>query len=209
MILIDIIGQKFGRLTVVSRSENDPRGNARWLCRCNCGVEKVVLAQSLRKGATVSCGCFNTQRPRPTKHGASGTKLYGAWVGMIQRCTNPKHEKWPRYGGSGITVCERWRSFENFLADMGDRPAGKTLDRWPNQSGNYEPGNCRWATLLEQASNRRDNVIVSVDGRDMTASEASRLLGASRSLVSRRMRDGWTADQALSTKFRQYKRSAS
>lgn len=195
------IGQRFGRLLVVARLESDKRGNSRWLCRCDCGNESTPLGQSLRSGVTTSCGCAAKEinSDRATKHGASGTLEYKAWHAMIQRCTNPKNHKWHRYGGRGITVCERWRlSYEAFLEDMGPRPKGLTLDRWPDNDGNYEPGNCRWATPLQQASNRSTNRFVDVAGESITASEASRRLGPNRSTVSRRIREGWNPENAAS-----------
>lgn len=194
------IGQRFGRLLVIDRLESDKNGNSRWLCACDCGKESTPLGQSLRSGATASCGCLALETPPASKtHGASGTREYKAWHAMIQRCTNPKHHKWHRYGARGITVCERWLSYENFLADMGPRPKGMTVDRYPDNDGNYEPTNCRWATPLQQASNRSTNQFVDVAGETLTASEASRRLGPNRSTVSRRIRDGWSPSAAAST----------
>lgn len=191
------IGQRFGRLLVIDRLASDGRGNSKWLCQCDCGKQSTPLGQSLRSGVTVSCGCAASEinSRRATTHGASGTREYKAWHAMIQRCTNPKHHKWHRYGGRGISVCERWKSYEMFLEDMGPRPTGMTLDRQEND-GNYEPGNCRWATPLQQASNRSTNRHVSVGSETLTASEASRRLGPNRSTVSRRIRDGWSPDVA-------------
>jgi hypothetical protein len=117
---------------------------------------------------------------------------------MLQRCENPQHHKWHRYGGRGITVCERWHSYENFLSDMGPRPDGMSIER-ENNNGNYEPGNCSWATPIEQASNRSTNLFVDASGQRATASAASRLLGSNRSTVARRMRSGWTEQQAVNT----------
>lgn len=191
------IGQRFGRLLVTARLESDKNGNSRWLCKCDCGNESTPLGQSLRSGATISCGCAAKEinSERATKHGASGTPAYKAWHAMIQRCTNPKNHKWHRYGGRGITVCERWLSYEAFLEDMGPRPPGMTIDRCEND-GNYEPGNCRWATQPQQARNRSTNRFVLVDGEALTVSEASRRLGPNRSTVGRRIREGWQPDNA-------------
>lgn len=159
--LVEMVGQKFGCLTVVSR-EPRARGQAYWRCVCDCGGEKVTAGQSLRIGATTSCGCLRPDRSRKnaTRHGhaATGkeTPEYKAWNSAIQRCTNPNNKSFPHYGGNGIKVCKRWRqSFEAFLADMGPRPSSNhSLDRYPDRRGHYEPGNVRWATQDQQSENR-------------------------------------------------------
>lgn len=173
MAVRDLAGQRFGRLLVLHRHpENTPAGKARWTCACDCGGEKVVIGNSLTQGSTVSCGCFHAEvtTARSSKHGHSPrravTTTYRVWADMVKRCTNPNHWAWRYYGGRGVTVCERWRaSFESFLADMGERPVPLTLDRI-NNDGNYEPGNCRWATRKEQSRNRRKPAVrVSAGGR--------------------------------------------
>lgn len=130
------------------------------------------------------------------KHGLSGSAYYKAWAGMVQRCTNPKNAKWPRYGARGITVCDRWLDFENFRSDMGDRPAGMTIDRKDND-GNYEPENCRWATQQQQGNNRGNNRLVVLDGKQMTLSDAARKAGIRPSTLSARIRSGWSFDRAV------------
>lgn len=195
----DISGQRFSRLTVLHRIPSDAKGNSKWLCRCDCGRETTPLGQSLRSGATTSCGCYASERASSAgTHHASGTTDYKAWHSMVQRCTNPNRHKWHRYGGRGIVVCDRWLSYENFLADMGPRPPGMTIER-KNNDGNYEPDNCCWATQKEQARNRSTNVFVVVDGVSMTASDASRRLGSNRSTVGRRIREGWSPEAAINT----------
>ncbi len=129
-----------------------------WMCSCECGVYKPVSGTTLRNGSSISCGCYrkelSSRRAPRTTHGYSYSRTYKTWVGMKSRCNNPNSSDYPRYGGSGVSICDRWRDFRNFLADMGPRPEGKTLDRYPDKTGNYEPGNCRWATPEEQSQNQ-------------------------------------------------------
>ena len=151
-------GRKCGYITVLRFSRYDSYRKARWVCRCICGSEFEAIGSGLRNGNTKSCGCRKSDMCREANltHGMSNTREYETWLNMISRCEDSKRPDWNLYGGRGITICSRWRSsFEAFFSDMGPRPKGKSLDRYPNVNGNYEPGNCRWATTKEQRSNQR------------------------------------------------------
>jgi hypothetical protein len=150
--LIDLHGQRFGRWVVLAYVKD-----GKWLCLCDCGACVVVDGLGLRRGTSKSCGCLKRELAKAqfTKHGMAGSREYRSWTEMKSRCFNPKHHRYENYGGRGISVCKRWaNSFEDFFADMGPRPEGRSLDR-RNVNGHYEPENCGWATHKEQANNRR------------------------------------------------------
>jgi hypothetical protein len=158
----DLSGKRFGRLTVVEEAEKRrmPCGSLKrmWKCVCECGIEVICQQQHLTGGRSNSCGCLHKEiaRASATTHGGRDHPLYDVWTEMIQRCENPRHKRYADWGGRGIRVCDRWRhSFTSFLEDMGPRPVGYSIDRFPDNDGNYEPGNCRWATAKQQNENRR------------------------------------------------------
>ena len=154
----DLSGRQFGRLTASHYSHSDDDGRALWLCQCACGATTTVRGKDL--GKQTSCGCQRREQARKLKltHGQRWSKLYSCWLNMRDRCNNPNNKQFKDYGGRGIKICERWNSFANFLADIlaaiGERPPGMTLDRIDND-GNYEPGNVRWATPVQQRANQR------------------------------------------------------
>lgn len=154
---LDLAGHRFGRWLVLRKHHAAIDGAVLWLCRCDCGTERPVRASGLRRGESLSCGCLFPKGARSIRHGfTSGgiSPTYISWYNMRKRCQVPTNNRFQYYGGRGIKVCAKWQTFIGFLADMGVRPVGKTLDRI-NTDGNYEPGNCRWATPKEQAANRR------------------------------------------------------
>lgn len=168
LVAKNIVGQRFGRLVVARLSHRDNSHRDIWLCRCDCGTEITVRGNNLGR-ATRSCGCLrreavtlkNITTPRNVRHGHSRvgrrSSIYQRWLAMIARCRNPRDKGFKNYGGRGITVCDRWLIFENFLTDMGDPPPGRSIDRQNNDRG-YEPSNCRWATRAEQNNNQRPRV---------------------------------------------------
>lgn len=192
----DIAGQRFGRLTVLSFSHC--KRAAFWLCRCDCGNERTMAGGALRFGSIRSCGCLTLDTV--TKHGLYGTPTWVSWNSMRTRCENPKAGNFKAYGARGITVCDRWKSFINFVADMGERPSGTTLDRYPNKEGNYEPGNCRWATATEQQSNKRTTKLYEFNGERLTVREISNRTGVDHAKLEQRIgRYRWAVERAITT----------
>lgn len=204
-VLMNLAGHRFGKLTVIERAESvGANRKVAWLCRCDCGGTKVVARDNLRSGHTKSCGCARhlpeTKRANATTHGHAApgrqTRTYKSWVSMHERCGKQSHPDYKHYGARGIAVCEEWKDFENFLAAMGVRPSGKSLDRI-DVGGNYTPTNCRWASATEQARNKSNTVKVQFRGGLMALADVCDLVGAEFNLVRSRVRSGWLLEKAL------------
>ncbi len=192
---VEMAGRTYGHLTVVKRDGANKLQQARWLCTCVCGKSVTALGAKLRNGSTTSCGCMKGKANRT--HGQRGTPTHNTWCAMKQRCNYAQSKQYPAYGGRGITVCARWNdSFENFLADMGERPKGMTIDRI-DSDGNYEPKNCRWATDPDQQRNRRSTILVERNGVTKCVKDWCDELGLKPDAVYGRIRRGATPSEAL------------
>lgn len=188
---------RYGMLVVIGPREKGLDGRAVCVCRCDCGTVKTVREYCLRRKTEPvrSCGC-QARKGREPIHGMRNTRTYAVWRGMKNRCTNEKDSNYRYYGGRGITVCRRWMAFENFLADMGVRPAGLWLDRINNDKG-YSPRNCRWATPLQQARNKQKTVFIKFRGERLCLSEWAERTGISRHCIRARQKAGWSVRDAL------------
>lgn len=193
------LGEVHGQLTCVN--VGTPGRDRRIQVRCTCGTELSVRMSNWRNGGTSSCGCSRLENPSHRTHGQSKSPEWQSWKHAKSRCTNIKADPHGRYVRRGIAMCNRWfNSFEAFLADMGPRPSSKhTLDRFPDNDGDYEPGNCRWATRAEQARNTCSNVLVSVHGEVVCVAEACRRLGLPPAAVYTRLHLGWPVEKAVFT----------
>lgn len=189
----DLTGLKFGRWTVLCWTKKKYSEQI-WLCRCDCGTEKEVIGGTLKTGKSKSCGCYSKEVS--TKHGMEGTRIYNTWAQMLSRCNNPKAQSYPFYGAKGIKVCDRWKEFLHFYADMGDRQEGKTLDRIDSLK-DYEPSNCRWAFHKEQARNKTNSKLHEWKGKMLTIAEIAENNGINRKVVENRIRRGMTMDDAI------------
>jgi hypothetical protein len=200
-MLVDITGQRFGRLTVLRRDFMSGAREVMWECACDCGGTRVTRGASLRRGLTRSCGCLAAEASaaRMTTHGQSYSRTYQAWQNMISRCYYPTTRHFERYGGRGITVCARWRdSFEAFLEDMGDVPDGAELDRKAND-GDYEPSNCHWATRSEQMRNTARTILFTIAGETLCLKDWAARLGIRAQALRCRLNRGWPEELALTT----------
>ena len=200
----DLTGERFGLLIArecVGRAMNR---KAVWLCECDCGNTAFVESVHLTRGATRSCGCFARAQTIKihTTHGQYGTPLYKRWRSMIARCTDPSSPSYRYYGGRGIRVCDEWTRFENFAKDMGGSFEKElSIDRI-NPDGNYDPSNCRWANVIDQANNKRTNRLIEFNGRTLTMAQTARMYGIKYETLQRRLGKGWTIEKALTYPIR-------
>lgn len=192
------IGTVFGRLTVIEIGPSNKAGNTTSICRCSCGKIITTINIKLRFGQQ-SCGCLTLEEAIKSRktHGRAGTPIYILWCGMINRCSNTKQANYQYYGGRGIKVCERWMKFENFFADMGEKPAGLSLER-KNNNGDYCPGNCVWATRKQQNRNSRKNRFYVVDDIRACVAEHCERLKLHYGMVNHRLNRGWSVELAFS-----------
>ena len=186
----------FGLWTVVHYA-----GQKRWVCRCKCGTERPVLTRALKTRRSQSCGCASGKQKRTarvalTQHGMTGTPTWISWIGMIQRCSDPNQRSYKDYGGNGVSVCERWLDFANFYADMGERPAGTTIDR-ENGAKIYGPDTCRWADKTTQIRTRSNTVRLTYGDKTLPLAEWAEQRGIRPNTVTMRLRRGWPVWKAL------------
>lgn len=187
---VDLTGMRFGRLVALHRATGeDALYYTRWWCRCDCGSEKFVARSSLKTGETTSCGCLQSEavKRRRTTHGLSRTPEYYCWKNMLSRCYDSTDVSYQNYGARGIQVCSEWLIFESFLASMGVRPDGHSIERIDND-GDYEKKNCRWATRDEQMANTRVNRLVTYKGQTKTITQWGKELGLSRGVLAYRLK---------------------
>jgi len=185
---IDIVGQTYGKLTVLKYNSGSRTKKATWACKCDCGGMAHVIGANLKNGTTKSCGCISIDRMAKLNktHGLSSkVPEYSVWADMRSRCTNTNRKCYADYGARGIKVCERWDSFENFYSDMGKRPTSKHSIERDDVNGDYEPSNCRWATQVEQANNKTNSVYYTYKGTTKTFANWMRILSISRTHFGR------------------------
>ena len=205
--LVDLTGQKFGRLSVSRVTPKRDGNNVVFECQCDCGNTVFVAGDKLKKGNNKSCGCLKVDRLY--RHGLARHPLYNTWAKLIARCTVPNYPQWDYYGGRGITVCSEWAAplgVACFIADMHPRPPGMSIDRIDND-GPYSKANCRWATDREQNSNTRQNNRITYQGKTLIVSEWARALGITKSAMHKRLKSGRPLQEII-TERKTYSRGA-
>ncbi len=188
------VGHVYGRWTIIATAPSSSAGNPRWMCRCECGREKSVQQSTLRAKTSTQCVSCGKKT-----HGLRFSPEHKPWVSMLQRCENPNHVAYPDYGGRGITVCERWHDFAAFYEDMGPRPSMKHSIERADYSLGYFKENCRWATDLEQGRNKRNNVLLTLNGITKCASEWAEVTGLTYGGIVSRKKLGWSDERILTT----------
>jgi hypothetical protein len=198
--IVPPIGARFGRLVCLGPTED----SGRWKFQCDCGSPvKETWHNPVRRGIVQSCGCLwkETVPGNNKRHDKTGSRIYRLWSMMLDRCQNPRNRAYPRYGGRGIYVCESWKVFDNFYADMGDRPDGLSLNRIDND-GPYAPWNCEWATNTTQGRNRTNNRLLTLNGKTQPMSSWAEELGINKATLNTRIQRGWNDEEALTTPVR-------
>lgn len=214
---IDRTGEKVGRLTIIRIAGHDKFNRLVWECKCDCGNTKNIVGCHINQTHTISCGCYNREKnygkARHTTHGKCKTRIYREYRGIISRCTNQSLERYNCYGGRGISVCEEWlgksgfMNFYNWSMENGYSDE-LTIDRI-DVNGNYEPSNCRWATIDQQANNKRSNIVFELDGEKLTLKQISRKYGVDYKMLFARIKYlGWDIERAISTPVRKLSRKA-
>ena len=215
---MDIIGKKFNRLTVLELVGTDKYGNTKFLCECDCGNRKILLGSKVKGGRTKSCGCLHseTARNNTKKHLSSHTKLYSVYAQILSRCFCKTNKNYHNYGGRGITVCAEWADKENGFDSFykwaiqngynANAEFGKcTIDRIDN-NGDYEPNNCRWVDIKTQANNKRQNHLITFNGKTQNVTQWATELGFTKSTLFNRIRKGWSIEKMLTTPVKKYRR---
>lgn len=195
-----MINSVFERLTVIGLSDQ----KYKLMCKCTCGQIKHVRKSDLVRGRVKSCGCLLKEKSsaraveRNSSHGMSRTRVYRIWAGIIDRCTNKNGKYFEHYMGRGITICDRWKTFENFYTDMGDPPSKHSIERIDNDK-RYSPTNCKWATFEEQNNNKRSNVCITFENQTLTIAQWSKRINVRADTLRARINSGWSIEKALTT----------
>lgn len=195
----DLTSQRFGKWLVLSQTENAPTGRVRWLCRCDCGEERAVVAGHLVSGNSTSCGCTKYKIKRHAKYKPGGELhyLFQAWRDIQRRCLNPESEAYADYGGRGIKIAEAWLDFETFAKDVGLRPSRKHSINRIDNDGHYEPGNVNWVDRNTQARNTRRTKLIKFNGQEKSLAEWCEELNLYYPTVKHRLLSGWSPERAL------------